>query len=221
MTQIKGDNSSTSRGDSRRIGLFFESARDLLGCLHHCKSGPLFLQGHPEYQGNDFIDCVVKAGPELGNSSFMNCYEYAFFAAWRKGLVDKKTLIEVHGEALESVMQGPPPPSGEAPAYNYYQSLTRYICPELSDPHQWRGGINEAPDIPAGWIVVLGNIWNHVGVSCGTRDSMGRQQVLGLSKYPDPGPSGRGMVQVSTLDELMERNPDHAQYVRWGIPGWC
>ncbi|MEV0408531.1 hypothetical protein [Actinoallomurus sp. NPDC050550] len=188
---------------------------------------------------NHFARWIRDIGPEPNEWSTMDGWEAVLFAAYRAGAVDKAWLQRIHMEAAQAASAAVADatrrnPRGDldgghlarnADGEAVYQAelMRRFYRDDLVE---YDIDSPERPVIPAGhWIFFNGP--NHVGMSLGTRDEQGRQQMLSLWTFPSYIPEGPvnqtytyGYLQVTSVEGLIESGGLAGQRVEYATPVW-
>lgn len=159
---------------------------------------------------NDFATWIRGEGPEPGPDGAMNCWEVLMYAAYRAGLVSKGWLVELHEQAAS---QGRREKSADAYSRTLRAGLGPCDLPTLPD--------SVSP--PAGWLVFFNDL-SHVAVSLGTRDPLGKREVLSLWMLPKVPGRSHTTLQRTTIEELLQAakpNLDgHTYRVTSAPPTW-
>ncbi|WP_406312850.1 hypothetical protein OHA77_30560 [Streptosporangium sp. NBC_01639] len=202
-----------------------EAGEGRLGHFSWVPSGPdradgLIWVDRPGYPRNDFAAWIRGIGPEPGPRARMSCWEAAMFIAYLAGGIDKAWLERIHAEAAAARW-----PDGGG---NYYGTMMDRLVPGSREPYviDPATGIG-GPDIPAGHVIFLDDMF-HVVTSAGTRDAQGRQEVLSHWFGPETGPNPDGMMERTTLEELLPKMKEEKELARnftetvveSGMPPW-
>jgi hypothetical protein len=180
---------------------------------------------------NDFARWINGTGPELGRDSTCNCYEALFVIAHRAHAVDKQTLDRLHMKATAAAQTTYRAEGDELAAkLAYWKVIEDYLVPGertkfTIDPATGVGG----PDIPAGHVVIIDGM-EHVMLSLGTRDTLGRNMVLSHADYPEYSPAGPttsktfGFLQKTSVEEIVSavkvRYPIDTSRIESALPTW-
>lgn len=136
------------------------------------------------------------AAPPLTAATTINCWEMVLLAAYRTGLLTWQWIHDTYVEA------------GQADWFDY---LVHRLTPGSRTAYDRAA---HSPN-PGRGDIVFWNGADHVGLALGTRDGLGRAQVL--SFWPPPGlPSRRhtyDVVKVTTIEELADY-----MLATWGPP---
>jgi hypothetical protein len=180
---------------------------------------------------NDFARWINGTGPELGPGSTCNCFEALFVIAHRAHAVDKQTLDRLHTKATAAAHITYRAEGDEMAAkFAYWKVIEDYLAPGertkfTIDPATGVGG----PDIPAGHVVIIDGM-EHVMLSLGTRDTLGRHMVLSHADYPAYSPAGpitsetSGFLQKTSVEETVSamkaRFPIDISRIDSALPTW-
>jgi hypothetical protein len=176
---------------------------------------------------NDFARWIRGLGPEPGPTATMDCREALMHIAHRAGAVDRSRLLEVHAQArlkALSVMRNTG--SRRAAEAAHSKVISDYLGPgERTRYRIDRITGTGGPDIPAGHVVFAGGM-SHVMLSLGTRDALGRQEVLSHWVYPGHTPAGPltrhsvGVLQKTSVEEVLTTGGLDRTWVESALPSW-
>ena len=177
-----------------------------VGSLHWVSFNTSLAVSDPSKLQSEFARWLLAGGTEPDAATGkVNCWEMVMFSAYKGGFISKARMQSIYNEAVKQVKAGTRSLVGDTIEVELRRGK-EYVL-DLKNP-------DSSEPLP-GDIIIFTTAANHVAISLGTKDALGRHNII--SHWPPP--DGNYNTKQTTIEELLGKMPP-GNVVKFWSPKW-